>query len=187
MYEKGAAAVFLAAVFWWDVRKRKIPNKLLAAGAAAGALSLMLDGLAAGFRAGEMLERLAAGVGAGVLVLFAGSWLWAARMIGAGDVKLAAVLVGWLGPWTGGAGIGLGMVLGAVWALGKLIGQGNVLGPFLQLAAYAEECIREKKWKPYGRWKRDGQKAVIPLGACMALGTALSVWLPVFRKILYKI
>ncbi|HJB08452.1 MAG TPA: prepilin peptidase [Candidatus Enterocloster faecavium] len=186
MYEKGAAAIFLAAVFWWDVRKRKIPNKLLAAGAAAGAFFLAADGLE-GQGPKEALELLASGFGVGMLVLFAGFWLWAARMIGAGDVKLAAVLAGWLGPGLGGKGIGLGMVLGAVWSLGKLIRQGNVLGPFLQLAAYGRECIREKKWKPYGRWKRDGQKAVIPLGACMALGTAIAAALPVFREILYKI
>ena len=32
MYERGAASIFLAAVFWWDMRKRKIPNRLLAVG-----------------------------------------------------------------------------------------------------------------------------------------------------------
>ncbi len=182
MYERGAASIFLAAVFWWDMRKRKIPNRLLAAGGAVGAAFLVADSLAVRDQ-GRTLELLAVSLGLGILILFIGFWLWAARMIGAGDVKLAAVLIGWLGIGTGGAGIVLGMILGAVWSLGKLIRQGNFFGPLIQLSAYTAECLRAKKLKPYGRWKRDGERAVIPLGACIALGTAIVVWFPALEKI----
>ena len=88
MYERGAASIFLAAVFWWDMRKRKIPNRLLAAGGAAGAAFLVADSLAVRGQ-GRTLELLAVSLGLGILILFIGFWLWAARMIGAGDVKLA--------------------------------------------------------------------------------------------------
>ena len=82
MYERGAASIFLAAVFWWDMRKRKIPNRLLAAGGAAGAAFLVADSLAVRDQ-GRTLELLAVSLGLGILILFIGFWLWAARMIGA--------------------------------------------------------------------------------------------------------
>ena len=84
MYERGAASIFLAAVFWWDMRKRKIPNRLLAAGGAVGAAFLVADSLAVRDQ-GRTLELLAVSLGLGILILFIGFWLWAARMIGAGD------------------------------------------------------------------------------------------------------
>ena len=179
MFEREGAALFLAAVCWWDFRKRRIPNALLAAGAAAGLGFLILQGVGTPGGAGSwrtLAAALAPAFARALLAFFAGFWLWAARMIGAGDVKLAAVLLGWLGFNTGGKGIFLGMVLGAAWSLGRLLVDGELTLRLRQLAFYAAECLRDGKLKPYGRWKRDGKRAVIPLGACMALGTMAALW-----------
>lgn len=61
-------------------------------------------------------------------------------MIGAGDVKMAAVLAAWLGFKDGAAAISAGFAAGAVLALGKMLRQGSTYQRFLYLSAY----IRQK-------------------------------------------
>ena len=107
----------------------------------------------------------------------AGSFLWRLRMVGAADVKLAALIVSWLGVGRGCSGLGAGMVLGALWSLGRLFRKGELLLRLRQLARYGGSCLKDRTIRPYERWIRDGDQAVIPLGACLALGTILTLWL----------
>ncbi len=180
MLEREAAVLFLAAVCWWDVGKRRIPNSLVVAGATASLGFLILKGVGNPGEAGicrSLAAVLAPAFARALLAFFVGFWLWTARMIGAGDVKLAAVLLGWLGFDTGGRGIFLGMLLGAVWSLGRLLNDRELALRLRQLVFYAADCLRDGRIKPYERWKRDGKRAVIPLGACMALGVMAALWL----------
>jgi prepilin peptidase CpaA len=94
-----ALAAFLVIAVWFDVRERRIPNTLVANsilwGLAVQALAPSGDGLFAfwwgGLGASQALLGLAAG-----LALFMPLHLL--RAVGAGDVKLLAMVGVWLGP-----------------------------------------------------------------------------------------
>ena len=93
-------AAWLLGAVWFDVRERRIPNKLVAGGMLCG---LVLQTLAphgsglfefwwGGLGPWQALLGLAAG-----LALFMPLHLL--RAVGAGDVKLLAMVGVWLGPW----------------------------------------------------------------------------------------
>lgn len=94
-----ALAAWLAVAVWFDVRERRIPNMLVANGIVWGlavqAFVPQGNGLFefwwGGLGAGQALLGLAAGLG-----LFMPLYLM--RAIGAGDVKLLAMVGVWLGP-----------------------------------------------------------------------------------------
>lgn len=93
-------AAFLAfnvAVACWDLRARRVPNRLLVAGAAAQALWLLVlawQGLSAPVGAPGLGEAFGAFLLGLLFVVF---WKW--RVMGAGDVKCLAVLGLLLGFW----------------------------------------------------------------------------------------
>ena len=91
-------------------------------------------------------------------------------MLGGGDSKIMAVAVGWLGFRTGVEAIGIGLVLGAVLALGKMLCKGSMAGRFIHFFAYIRRVIQEKKAAAYYDAARDGRDCVIPLGACICAG-----------------
>lgn len=94
-----ALAAWLAAAVGFDVRERRIPNLLVASGIVCGlavqALAPLGNGLFefwwGGLGVGQALLGLAAGLG-----LFMPLYLM--RAVGAGDVKLLAMVGVWLGP-----------------------------------------------------------------------------------------
>ena len=93
------------------------------------------------------------------------------RVIGAGDVKLAAVIVAWLGFAQGGAGIFAGLCLGAVWSFGRMVRRGIVRKRLSYLAGYVRDYLATGKIAVYYNRGRDGDEAAIPLGVCLAVGT----------------
>ncbi|MBZ9539055.1 A24 family peptidase [Modicisalibacter tunisiensis] len=84
-------ALLLVSAVMWDLRKRRIPNLLIMAGAVVG---ILLQGLLAGHDG-----ALAAieGLGIGLIVLLPG---YLAGFTGAGDVKLMAAIGTFLGPYS---------------------------------------------------------------------------------------
>lgn len=94
-------------------------------------------------------------------------------MTGAGDIKIMALLVGWLGLKGGLAAGAAGLILGAVLALGKMLRHGSVIQRFLYLTAYIRQTFQEKKIGEYYNEGRDGFTCVIPLGACFVVGALL--------------
>lgn len=89
------------------------------------------------------------------------------RMTGAGDVKLMAVIAAAMGGRRGAVAIGVGLCLGAVLALVRMLRYGSTCQRFLYLFAYIRDVFQSKRPEPYYLLERDGTGCVIPLGACL--------------------
>ncbi|WP_138311709.1 MULTISPECIES: prepilin peptidase [unclassified Clostridium] len=174
-----------------DVRHYRIPNRALAAAAAAG--------LAASAGAG-IYGAGGTGLWAGDTGLWAGSTgLWTAavmiaafmvrtmlaaaagfpfflfRMVGAGDIKFMAVMAGCFGLERGFWSMAIGLCLGAILALGRMLRDGGICRRFLYLTAYIRRLIQSKEIEAYYCPERDGYQCVIPLGACFFAGMLITV------------
>lgn len=97
--------------------------------------------------------------------------LFICRMIGAGDIKLAALICGYSGIAGGAAAIGLGFLIGAFWSFLKMMAKGSFYERFSHLTAYIRHIYQTKKITAYYDFARDGADAVIPLGVCLFFGT----------------
>lgn len=96
------------------------------------------------------------------------------RMVGAGDIKFMALVAGCFGLERGFWSVVIGLCLGAVLALGKMLQEGSVCQRFLYLTAYIRRFIQSKEIEAYYCPERDGYKCVIPLGACFFAGTLIT-------------
>lgn len=163
----GAAfTLLLAGACVSDVRWRRIPNRVVVALFVGGIVYsiLTMPPMAA-------LERALAGSAVGLAL-----WLpfWLARVLGAGDVKLAAASGAWLGVTGIVEASLLGAVVGGALAVWALAGQGG-------LAAAAER---------FGAWmiasRTTGTLAPevtpkerrVPYGVAIAAGAAAAAWIP---------
>lgn len=138
------------------------------AGVAAG-----LQGMQTATAAQAWAFAAMAAFGRAVAAVAGGMCLYRFRVIGAGDVKLAAVIVAWLGFAQGGAGIFAGLCLGAVWSFGRLVRRGILWKRFSYLAGYVRDYLTTGKIAAYYNRERDGDEAAIPLGVCLAAGTVV--------------
>jgi Flp pilus assembly protein protease CpaA len=105
------ASGWLAAVAWCDWQRLRIPNALVAAAGAALAVMVIAGAHPLGLGAARAFAGAA-------LVLCVGLPLFAKRWVGAGDVKVLAVLGGLLGP---------GEQLLLVWAGASLLAAAHVV------------------------------------------------------------
>ncbi len=112
-----------------------------------------------------------------LLALGIGVVLYLFRAVGAGDVKLAALIIGILGLQRGGAGLGIGFVLAAAWAACRMAGRGMFRERLAFLLGYGRHFLRDPRPRAYYEQARDGRGAVIPLGLCMVLGVGIESWL----------
>ena len=96
------------------------------------------------------------------------------EMGGAGDIKFMALVAGCFGLERGFWSVVIGLCLGAVLALGKMLQEGSVCQRFLYLTAYIRRFIQSKEIEAYYCPERDGYKCVIPLGACFFAGTLIT-------------
>ena len=200
MQENWIFMIYLAVCAGWDRRTRRIPNGLTVLGLAGGMMMVGMQGMwtaaglhgvgvAAGLHGAEAADGLQgvqtatavqawafaamAAFGRAVIAVAAGMCLYRFRVIGAGDVKLAAVIVAWLGFAEGGAGIFAGLCLGAVWSLGRLARRRILWKRFSYLAGYVRDYLATGKIAAYYNRGRDGDEAAIPLGVCLAVGTVV--------------
>jgi len=146
-----------------DIRYYRIPNRALAAVAAAGLA--VSAGAAEGIIVFMMRLVLAAAAGFPFFLL---------RMVGAGDIKFMALVAGCFGLERGFWSVVIGLCLGAVLALGKMLREGSVCQRFLYLTAYIRRLIQRKEIEAYYCPERDGYKCVIPLGACFFAGALMT-------------
>ena len=87
-----------------------------------------------------------------------------------GDIKLMAVMAGFLGRGSGFQAITYGCVVGACLALAKLLLQGILWQRLNYLLAYFRRLFRTKEIVPYYRAERDGYGVVIPFAFCLFVG-----------------
>ncbi|MFQ8840286.1 MAG: prepilin peptidase [Clostridium fessum] len=175
--------LFTGGCAFWDLKKRRIPNGMLLLG---GLLFLLIRfglGMKMGYTAGWSGRLPGYGaalmmgigetcgylirVGSLLIVLFP---LYLFRMIGAGDIKMAAVLFGAAGLRQGGRIFLCGLAAAGIWSLVLLIRRG-----IAKAAAYIS-CVLfvpVRAWgsvEPYYLEARDGKEASFCLAPCLFLG-----------------
>jgi len=169
----GSLVVLLLAAVWQDVKRWRIPNRLVFSGVAlALALHSLLPagfGFAASLPGGIGFLNSLAGLGIGLAALLP---LYLVRAAGAGDVKLMAMVGAFLGPVdTLGAVIGT-FVAGAPLALAVGLKAG-VLGRMahnVRLIVYAAFARLSAASGPVFDARTD-TAAKIPYAIAIALGT----------------
>ena len=96
--------------------------------------------------------------------------LFMIRVLGAGDVKMIAFLLGHLGMASGIRIVLLGCAAAAVWGLGKMIRQRSFWRRMVILRDYIGRWMITKEVVPYYRAERDEGEGVIPFAVCLLLG-----------------
>jgi prepilin peptidase CpaA len=162
------AAVFLAMLGLacvWDVRFRKIPNRLTAVLAAAGLLFTLShhpdwSGLGIAF----------GGLAVGMLIWFPS---FAFGLLGAGDVKLAAAAGMWLGPMRTFEAAIIGGILGGVLALVWMLRYRGIRGTATSLwvASVLPRTLVQPRVGPTTRQH-------VPYSVALCLGIAIAAWMP---------
>ncbi|SEU02922.1 prepilin peptidase [Lacrimispora sphenoides] len=160
--------LILGAGAFYDVREHRIPNWLVLSGIILGIL-LEIPGPENPF--GGLLFLLRLVIVTGIFFL-----LFLCRMIGAGDIKLTALICGFLGLRTGALAVGLGFLIGAFWSFIKMAGSGSLFTRLSCLLAFIRHVFQTGKLTIYYDPVRDGYDMVIPLGLCLFLGTLGSVF-----------
>ena len=175
----GLLGLLLLAAAWVDVRSHRIPNRLVFAGAALGLLlnSVLPEGY--GFTSslpGALgLWKALAGLGIGLAVMLP---LYLLRAMGAGDVKLVAMVGAFLGPDATIGAVLLILISGGLLALIVTLRQGT-LGRLtsnlrtMLTTAFFKAVLHETPTldaAPVSAGK-------LPYGVAIAAGTALYVGL----------
>ena len=154
--------VYLAGASWFDVRSHRIPNWWSFWGILCGGV------LKIGF-SGQPVEVVWYFVRMFVVIAFFFP-LFTVRVLGAGDVKVMAMLVGYLGLASGIRVIGLSFLVGAVWGLGKMVWQQSLHRRWIILGSYIRRLILTREVVPYYQAQRDRSEGVIPFAVCLLLG-----------------
>lgn len=149
----------------FDLREHRIPNWWVFGMAGLGMGLLWWLDLGQGFFWRCLL----------VVVLFFP--LFYCRMIGAGDIKLMALICGFLGFVNGSFAILAGFLIGAAMALVKLLVQRSLIRRLNYLYAYFKRMILTKEVIAYHSPSRDGYEHTIPFGLCLFLGTLITILL----------
>jgi prepilin peptidase CpaA len=163
---KVAFTLMLAAACVSDLRSRRIPNRIVVA--------LALGGLVHAFATTTPLAALEHALGGGALGLALWLPFWLARMLGAGDVKLAAAS----GVWLGVAGTLEASLLGAagggvlaVWALTR---HGGLRAGAERFGAWMLVSHATRRLGP----ELTPHERRIPYGLAIAAGAAMALWVP---------
>lgn len=164
----------MAAAAAGDIREYRISNRYLGLALIAGISGALVLG------EGNMADRSLFAIGFMIrliTVAILGFPIYRRGMIGAGDVKMAALFTAWLGVRDGLKALAIGFILGAVLALFKMLRHGSIVKRFLYLSAYIRHSFQSRKTEVYYDPSRDGKEAVIPLGACFFVGAAAAeIW-----------
>ena len=157
--------VILFGGAFYDLKERRIPNRWVASAVLCG-LGLVVLTASEG-DSFVMIFSFFLRIGAVILVFFP---FFLLRMMGAGDIKMMAVILGCLGLKAGSLAVGYGFLVGAVLALVKMLLQRNLLKRLSTLFVYLRRLFLTKEIVPYYIAQRDGGSVVIPFTACLFLG-----------------
>ena len=161
-----AFTLLLASACAFDVRFRRIPNRLVAALAVGGALYVFST-----MPPSAALPHVLGGGAAGLAL-----WLpfWLLRVLGAGDVKLAAAA----GVWLGAVGVVeaslIGAAFGGVLAFWALARNGGVAAGAARFGAWMVASRAAGAIGP----ELTPRERRIPYGLAIAAGAALAAWVP---------
>lgn len=161
----GLLAVVLLGGAWYDVREQRIPNWWCVCACVWG-LWVTWQSASDGGHLGQTISFIAR------LLTVTALWfpLFHLRMIGAGDIKLMALITGYLGFKTGTCVIAYGFFIGAVLAFLKMLIYRNLYQRLRYFFAYVRRLFLTREVVPYYRASRDGKRVVIPLGLCLLGG-----------------
>lgn len=124
----------------WDIRKRKVPNILIAAG----------TGIACWFQLTEYgIVGFWRFLGGSTLPLLLLAVLFYFRMLGAGDIKLFCVIGGFLGIRDLVSCMAVSFLIGAFISIILLIRRRILKERLLYFFAYIGKFYRTRKWIPY--------------------------------------
>lgn len=157
--------VILTVGAWYDIREQRIPNWWCALACACG---LYLT-----WQRSNIEENLMPLLLYTVrLLTVVAVWfpLFRLRMIGAGDVKLMALVAAYLGFKTGIDVILYGFFIGAILAFLKMLICRNLQQRLTYFFAYIRQLFLSKEPVPYYQASRDGRSVVIPMAACLLGG-----------------
>lgn len=137
-----------------DYRKGRIPNGII--------IFLLLWGAGCEYGAGgtEAVARYAL---KGVLMLLLLYPLFKTGMLGAGDVKLYAVTMGYFSGYDMFLFLFVSLLFAAIISLGKIILEGNGRERLYYLLSYMAEVVRTGKWRLYMENAAEKKKAGICL------------------------
>jgi prepilin peptidase CpaA len=146
----------MAVAAAYDLRERRIPNAVVLATAAMGAVFTILT---LGIRA--LVFRFLGGAATGLVI-----WLpfWWAGLMGAGDVKIFAAAAAWLGP---AAALGAAVLTALA---------GGVLGLAWILVVHRLRTAAASPGADAARTKRS--RMTVPYGVAMAVGLTMAAWVP---------
>lgn len=153
--------ILVAAVFL-DLRTGKICNRLILAG--------LFSGIGISLAKGELCESLLGAVLP--CVLFA--MLFRIGVLGAGDIKLFAVIGAFCGVYGVFRSIVLSFAVGAVLALGKMLVKGNYIMRMEYFLSYFAGVIRTGQWELYEKGGGT-MNAKLHFSVPVLLGTAVMV------------
>jgi prepilin peptidase CpaA len=149
----------------YDMKEHRVPNWWVISAMLCG-LGLCILTAAQGQELPAVLRYMAR-LMAVTAVLFP---LFRFRVMGAGDIKMMAVITGCMGFAAGIKAIACGFLIGAVLALVKMLIQKSLFKRLAYLTAYIRRLFLTKEIVPYYVAGRDGNQAVIPFTLCLFLG-----------------
>lgn len=161
----GLLLVTLLGGAWYDMREQRIPNWWCICGCMGGVCLTWILALPEEKVWQALLYLIR--IGTVMAVWFP---LFRLRMIGAGDIKLMALMAGYLGFLTGAYAVLYGFFIGAVLAFLKMLICRNLHQRLMYFFAYIRRLFLTNELVPYYQASRDGKEAVIPLGVCLLGG-----------------
>jgi prepilin peptidase CpaA len=166
--------VLVSIAGWTDIRSRRIPNWLTAAGVLAG---FSLNGLLYGWPGVWFALK---GLGLALLIYLP---FFALRGMGAGDVKLMCAAGSLIGPWNWLGVFILTGLLGGVIGLALAFSRGRVLATLANVGYIMKElaCLRAPYLKREDLDVANPDALRLPHGAVIALGaigfvSAVKIW-----------
>lgn len=161
------------AVFDW--KQYRVPNWWLLTGLAAGIGLEMISAGGAFYAAAGFLAR-------SVLVIMMFFVLFCFRMMGAGDIKLMALMCSYLGMGDGLRSLAWSFLFGAFWSLFRLIRLNILFKRLLYFIAYIRQVFTSGEVTGYYDPETDGYDGVIPFALCLFSGTVFyTILLPLIE------